>query len=202
MRRVLHTEPAEKTADRVLVVRCQAGDEAAFDVLVLRHRERAFNIAYPLLLNHEDATEVAQDAFVNVYRNIRNFRGDSEFTTWLYQIVTNLARNKRRWWNRRGRKETVSMDCPAETSDGEMTRQAAVTTEAPDVEAARAEFVNTLNEKMAKLAQDQREVLMFRAVKDMSYDEIAVMLGCSVGTVKSRIARAREALRLAMAGEL
>ncbi len=202
MSRVLHTEPAEKTADRVLVARCHAGDEAAFDMLVLRHRERAFSIAYPLLLNHEDATEVAQDAFVNVYRNIRNFRGDSEFTTWLYQIVTNLARNKRRWWNRRGRKETVSMDCPAETAEGEMTRQAAVTTEAPDVEAARAEFVKTLSEKVAKLAQDQREVLMLRTVEDMRYDEIAVMLGCSVGTVKSRIARAREALRQAMAGEL
>jgi RNA polymerase sigma-70 factor, ECF subfamily len=203
MRRVIHTEPAaEGASDRVLVVRCQAGDEAAFDALVLRHRERAFNIAYPLLLNHEDAAEVAQDAFVNVYRNIRSFRGDSEFTTWLYQIVTNLARNRRRWWKRRGRKETVSMDCPAETDEGKRTRQVALSTDAPDAEAARAEFLNMLTEKMKELPEDHREVLMLRTVKDMSYDEIAVMLGCSVGTVKSRIARAREALRQAMAGEL
>jgi RNA polymerase sigma-70 factor (ECF subfamily) len=94
------------------------------------------------------------------------------------------------------------MDCPVETAEGEMTRQAAATTETPDVEAVRAEFVKTLSEKVAKLAQDQREVLMLRTVEDMRYDEIAVMLGCSVGTVKSRIARAREALRQAMAGEL
>jgi RNA polymerase sigma-70 factor, ECF subfamily len=202
MPRVIHAEPAEETSDRALVARCQAGDEAAFDALVLRHRERAFNIAYPLLLNHEDATEVAQDAFVNVYRNIGEFRGESEFTTWLYQIVINLARNKRRWWMRRGKKATVSMDCPAETIEGEVARQVAVSTDAPDTDAAQAEFVKRLNEKMTELPAGHREVLLLRTVEDMSYEQIAVMLGCSVGTVKSRIARAREALREAMAGDL
>jgi RNA polymerase sigma-70 factor (ECF subfamily) len=199
---VSNSEPAAEVTDRELVARCRAGDEAAFDALVLRHRERAFNIAYPLLLNYEDATEVAQDAFVKVYRNIAEFRGDCEFTTWLYQIVVNLARNKRRWWMRRGKRTTVSMDCPVETRDGEMTAQVAAATDPPDAEVARAEFVRTLEERIANLPTRHREVLLLRNVEDMSYEKIAVVLDCSVGTVKSRIARAREALRQAMAGEL
>ncbi|MGD0650038.1 MAG: sigma-70 family RNA polymerase sigma factor [Verrucomicrobiia bacterium] len=202
MNSVSNSEPAAEVTDRELVARCQAGDEAAFDTLVVRHRERAFNIAYPLLLNYEDATEVAQDAFVKVYRSIGEFRGDCEFTTWLYQIVVNLARNRRRWWMRRGRKTTVSMDCPVETTDGEMTAQVAAATDPPDAEVARAEFVRTLEERIAKLPARYREVLLLRNVEDMSYEKIAVVLDCSVGTVKSRIARAREALRQAMAGEL
>jgi RNA polymerase sigma-70 factor (ECF subfamily) len=202
VKRVSNSEPAAEVSDRELVARCRAGDEAAFDALVLRHRERAFNIAYPLLLNYEDATEVAQDAFVKVYRSIGGFRGDCEFTTWLYQIVVNLARNKRRWWMRRGRKITVSMDCPVETPDGEMTAQVAAATDPPDAEVARAEFVRTLEERIANLPTRYREVLLLRNVEDMSYEKIAVVLDCSVGAVKSRIARAREALRQAMAGEL
>ena len=202
MKRVSNSEPAAEVSDRELVARCRAGDEAAFDALVLRHRERAFNIAYPLLLNYEDATEVAQDAFVKVYRSIGGFRGDCEFTTWLYQIVVNLARNKRRWWMRRGKRTTVSMDCPVETRDGEMTAQVAAATDPPDAEVARAEFVKTLEERIANLPTRHREVLLLRNVEDMSYEKIAVVLDCSVGTVKSRIARAREALRQAMAGEL
>ena len=202
MKSVSNSEPAAEVSDRELVARCRAGDEAAFDTLVVRHRERAFNIAYPLLLNYEDATEVAQDAFVKVYRSIGEFRGDCEFTTWLYQIVVNLARNRRRWWMRRGRKMTVSMDCPVETTDGEMTAQVAAATDPPDAEVARAEFVRTLEERIARLPTRYREALLLRNVEDMSYEKIAVVLDCSVGTVKSRIARAREALRQAMADEL
>lgn len=97
-----------------------------------------------MLLNHEDATEVAQDAFVKVYRNIADFRGDCEFTTWLYPIVVNPARNKRRWWVRRGKGSTVSTDCPQEGVAGGLARQAVSPTEAPYAEAARAEFVKRL----------------------------------------------------------
>lgn len=201
MDRVLKPETAAEVSDRELVARCQAGDESAFDALVLRHRERAFHIAYPLLLNHEDATEVAQDAFVKVYRTIAEFRGDCEFTTWLYQIVVNLARNKSRWWRRRGKSSTISLDCPAEAPEGQMTAHVASAADPPDTEAARAEFLGILEEKMGGLSTPYREVLLLRNVHQMSYEEIARMLHCNVGTVKSRIARAREALRQAMAGE-
>jgi len=193
MERVVNIEPTE-VSDRELVARCQAGDEPAFDELVLRHQQRALNVAYQLLRNHEDATEVAQDAFVRIYRSLNDFRGECEFTTWLHQIVVNLARNKHRWWKRRAREKTVPMEDPA-------TVPLAGAADPPDVEAAKAEFVEMISAKMAELPRRHREVLVLRNVEDMSYEEIARALDCSVGTVKSRIARAREQLRNMMSEE-
>jgi len=181
--------------DRELVARLQRGEEAAFAELVTRHQGRALNVAYHVLRDHADATEVAQDAFVNIYRNIGTFRGDSEFTTWLHQIVLNLARNKHRWWKRRGRQTTVSLDAPHETSAGPVTRDVASPTDAPDRAAVKAELIQQISAAMTRLPPKFREVLVLRNVEDLSYDQIAAVLRCSVGTVKSRIARAREALR-------
>jgi RNA polymerase sigma-70 factor (ECF subfamily) len=190
------------TTDRELVAQAQGGDEAAFEELVRRHQHRAANVAFQLLRDEEDAVEVAQDAFVRIYRNIGGFRGECEFTTWLHQIVVNLARNKHRWWWRRGRQLTDSLDEPADTGDGEVARQVAAPTEAADVELAKAEFVRMLEREMAELPVNFREVLVLRNVEGLSYEQIAAVLRCSVGTVKSRIARARESLREAMKAEL
>src|ERR1043166_1151448 len=148
MERVLYSEAV---SDRELVARLQSGDERAFDELVVRHQQRALNVAYQLLRDHEDATEVAQDAFVRIYRSIGEFRGECEFTTWLHQIVVNLARNKHRWWKRRGRHASVSLDSPVETADGEVPRQIAAETDAPDMETVSAEFVQLLGRKMEEL---------------------------------------------------
>src|SRR5712671_6755825 len=139
MEGVVHTEPTE-VSDRELVARCQAGDDRAFDTLVLRHQQRALNVAYQLLRDREDATEVAQDAFVRIYRSIEGFRGECEFTTWLHQIVVNLARNKHRWWHRRGREKMISLDAPVETGDGVVEIQIPATSGGPDAEAVKAEF--------------------------------------------------------------
>lgn len=197
MERVVHPEPAE-ASDRELVARCQSGEDAAFDALVRRHQQRAFNVAHQLLRNREDATEVAQDAFVRIYRRLKEFRGDCEFTTWLHQIVVNLAHNRHRWWLRRGRAQMLSLDAPRETGVGALEWQLPATGGGPDAEAAQAEFVRTLSAKMAALPVAFREVLVLRNVENMGYEEIAVVLKCSVGTVKSRIARAREALRASL----
>ena len=175
-------------ADAGLVVRCRLGDEEAFDALVRKHQLRAFNVAYQLLRNHEDATEVAQDAFVSVYRNIAQFREDCEFTTWLHQIVVNLARNKHRWWKRRGRQQAVALDDP-------LASQIAGPAVTPDVEAEQSEFSRRLMKKMGELPREFREVLVLRNIENMSYHQMAVALECPVGTIKSRLARAREELR-------
>lgn len=185
-------------SDQELIGLCRAGDEKAFDDLVLRHQQRAFNVAFQVLRDREDAAEVAQDAFVRIYRNIGEFRGECEFTTWLHQIVLNLARNKHRWWKRRGRDMNVSLDTPVEMADGAVPLQVAATTDTPDVETVKAEFVAMLGRRMDELPRKLREVLVLRNVENMSYDQIALALGCSVGTVKSRIARGREALRQSM----
>jgi RNA polymerase sigma-70 factor (ECF subfamily) len=189
-------------SDRDLVARCQAGDDAAFDALVRQHQQRAVNVAYQLLRNREDAMEVAQDVFVKIYQNIGTFRGECEFTTWLHTIVVNLARNKHRWWMRRRRDATVSADCPIEAEDGPLQRQIVDPSSTPDVQVLNDEFARNLERTLALLPGKFREVLVLRNVEDLSYEEIAVVLKCSVGTVKSRIARAREAMRKAMAGEL
>jgi RNA polymerase sigma-70 factor, ECF subfamily len=184
--------------DRELLERCRVGDETAFDDLVARHEQRAFNVAFQFLHDREDAIEVAQDAFVRIYRSIGDFRGDCEFTTWLHQIVVNLARNKHRWWKRRGKQMSVSLDSTLETGDGEIPLQMAAKQDGPDVEAAKNEFVKVLGRRMDELPRKLRQVLVLRNVENLSYEEIAEVLDCSVGTVKSRIARAREALRESM----
>ncbi|MGA2604564.1 MAG: sigma-70 family RNA polymerase sigma factor [Verrucomicrobiia bacterium] len=201
MERVIQAD-AEKTAgDQELLGRCRAGDETAFDDLVRRHQQRAFNVAFQILRDREDAAEVAQDAFVRIYRSVSDFRGECEFTTWLHQIVLNLARNKHRWWKRRGRQSSVSLDTPVEMADGEAPMQMAASGDAPDMQTVKAEFVERLSRKMEELPRKFREVLVLRNVEGLSYEQIALVLDCSLGTVKSRIARAREALRENMQDE-
>ena len=201
MERVINLDAEAAASDHELLERCRNSDESAFDDLVLRHQQRAFNVAYQLLRNREDAAEVAQDAFVRIYRSLPGFRGECEFTTWLHQIVVNLARNKHRLWKRRGRHATVSLNCPVPTADGEILPQEPAGIDAPDAQVVKAEFVELLSRKMNQLPHKFREVLVLRNVEDLSYEQIAATLNCSVGTVKSRIARAREQLRKAMGEE-
>lgn len=201
MERVLNSDAETAASDQELLRRFRAGDESAFDDLVLRHQQRAFNVAYQLLRDHEDATEVAQDAFVRAYRSLDSFHGECEFTTWLHRIVVNLAHNKYRWWKRRGKHASVSLDSPLEVIDDQMSRQLAAETDAPDAQAVKAEFVELLNQRMNVLPPKFREVIVLRNVENLSYEEIATVLNCSVGTVKSRLARGREALRNSMKSE-
>jgi RNA polymerase sigma-70 factor (ECF subfamily) len=201
MERVIQPDAESTSSDQELLDRCRAGDEKAFDDLVLRHQQRAFNVAFQLLRNHEDATEVAQDAFVRIYRSVEGFRRECEFTTWLHRIVVNLAHNKHRWWKRRGRQSSVSLDNPVEVADGEVPLQVAANTDAPDVQTVKAEFVELLGRRMNELPPKLREVLVLRNVENLSYEQIAAVLECSIGTVKSRIARARDALRESLKDE-
>ncbi len=188
-------QSGKETSDADLVRRLQAGDEQAFNILVRRHQQRALNLAFQVLRDREDAAEVAQDAFVKVYRNINRFRAECAFTTWLHQIVMNLARNKYRWWKRRGKQAMISLDEPIDDPDGTRPRQLAVDPATPDNEVVRDEFACRISEAMNQLPVKFREVLVLRNVEELSYEEIGQLLGCSMGTVKSRIARAREALR-------
>ena len=181
--------------DRQLVERFKAGDEEAFDSLVDRHSTRAYQIAYSVLGNREDAEEVAQDAFIRMHRALPNFRGESEFTTWMYRIVINLARNKYRWNKTRMAAFHDSIDAPAEGDDVD-TRKIELpdTRNTPEEEAVYAELDQALQSELGKLPEAQRQVLVMRNVLDMSYEDIADAMKCKIGTVKSRLARAREEL--------
>lgn len=192
----------EGALDQMLVDRFKEGDQSAFDEMVRRYWDRIYSMVLQLLRNQQDAEEVTQDAFIRAHRGLANFRGDSAFSTWLYQIATNLARNRYWYWWRRKRDKTISFDAPvsadSETSLAEIFPGEA---ETPEDVAVTSEFVERVAEGMEQLSEKHREILILRNVQNLSYEEIAETLGISVGTVKSRIARARESLREKLGGE-
>jgi RNA polymerase sigma-70 factor, ECF subfamily len=186
----------EVAFDRLLVDRFKNGDQAAFNEMVSRYWDRIYSMVHQLLRNQQDAEEVTQDAFIRAHRGLAKFRGDSAFSTWLYQIATNLARNRYWYWWRRKRDKSVSLDAPiGQANDLTLSDVIPAEVESPDDITVTQEFVERIGKGMDRLSSKHREILVLRNVKNMSYEEIAAILGISVGTVKSRIARARESLR-------
>lgn len=184
-------------SDADLIGRWKEGDSTAFDLLVDKHAGKAYQIAYGVLGNKEDAEEVAQDVFVRIHRALSRFRGDAEFSTWMYRIALNLARNKYRWNKVRGLREMVSLDAPLDGDDGDSRGPLAVpaSTPSPDHQAVFQELEQNIAAELENLPAAFREALVLRNMDDMDYHQIAGLLGCKLGTVKSRIARAREELR-------
>jgi RNA polymerase sigma-70 factor, ECF subfamily len=192
----MSTKAQEVAMDRLLVDRFKSGDEAAFNEMVGRYWDRIYGMVHQLLRNQQDAEEVTQDAFIRAHRGLVNFRGDAAFSTWLYQIATNLARNRYWYWWRRKRDKTVSFDQPvSEDNDTPLSEVFAAELETPGDITVTQELVDHIAVGMEKISAKHREILILRNVKNMAYEEIAEVLGISVGTVKSRIARARESLR-------
>jgi RNA polymerase sigma-70 factor (ECF subfamily) len=183
-------------ADELLIERIKAGDMAAYNAMVIRHYDRIFSRVLQLLNNKQDAEEVTQDAFIRAHRGLENFRGDASFSTWLYQIATNLAHNRYWYWFRRKRDQSISLDQP-QCEDGSLTLENVMpcADENPAEAVVTQEFVDRVSACMQYLNDKHKEVLILRNVKNLTYDEIAQQLEISVGTVKSRIARARESLR-------
>lgn len=192
----MSTKAQEVALDRLLVDRFKSGDQGAFEEMVSRYWDRIYAMVHQLLRNPQDAEEVTQDAFIRAHRGLVNFRGDSAFSTWLYQIATNLARNRYWYWWRRKRDQSISFEQPI-GEDGTTTFADifADEVETPEDAAVTQELVDRIGVAMEKLTPKHREILILRNVKNLSYEEIAEILQISVGTVKSRIARARESLR-------
>ena len=190
----------EARHDAGLVDRFNTGDERAFVEIVERHRARMLQIALRLLRNHADAEEIAQDTFVRAHRGLAKFRGDSSLAAWLHRITLNLARNRYWYFFRRHRQSTLSLDS-AVGDHGPATIADLVAGDTPDPvhEALAGEFAEIVTGCMSRLNPGQREILLLRNVRQQTYREIARRLGINVGTVKSRVARARENLRLLLA---
>ncbi len=196
------TKTKDIALDKLLVARFKSGDQTAFDEMVSRYWDRIFSRVLHLLKNRQDAEEVTQDAFVRAHRGLDNFRGDSSFSTWLFQIATNLAHNKYWYWWRRKRDASISLEQNI-IEEGDATLIDVLPAEGEDPRHASIthEFVQRVSECMEYLSVKHREILVLRTVKHLSYEEISQRLQISVGTVKSRIARARESLRGKMGGE-
>lgn len=191
--------PANRTLlhDAELVLRFQAGDEAAFVEIVLRHRGKMFLTAFAMLRNRADAEEVAQDTFIRAHRGLATFRGDASLSTWLHHIALNLARNRYWYTFRRGRNVTTSIDLPLGHGNSATLGDLVATGAAsPAREAMTREFAELVTLCITRLGARPREILTLRNSLHLSYGEIARRLGIKIGTVKSRLTRARESLRL------
>src|SRR5476651_2342128 len=169
----MSTKAHEVAMDRVLVDRFKSGDAAAFDEMVSRYWDRIFSMVNQLLRNSQNAEEVTQDAFIRAHRGLVNFRGEASFSTWLYQIATNLARNRYWYWWRRKRDKSVSFDAPL-GADNDMTLAEIIPADAetPGDLTVTQEFVDRVATGMEQLTPKHREVLILRNVKNLSYEEI------------------------------
>jgi RNA polymerase sigma-70 factor (ECF subfamily) len=191
---------AEAVHDAELVRRFHDGDESAFVEIMTRYRDKIFTVAVSLLRNHADAEEIAQDTFIRAHRGLVRFRGDSSLATWLHRIAVNLARNRYWYFFRRRRHATLSLDCALDDESTATFSDLIASADAdPAHETVTSEFATLVSACMEKLEASHREILTLRNILHRSYDEIATTLGINVGTVKSRIARARQNLRAQLA---
>ena len=179
------------TREAALIERCVAGDDASCAELVAAHQRTVFSLALHLLGDRDEALDVSQEVFLRVFRTLSRFRGRSSLRTWIYRIVINQVRNRQRWYRRRHRADLVSLDDHLKHC-GELE---ATHEPLPDRLLASKEAAARLWEAMERLPFDQRTALVLREIDGLRYDEIAFTLDVAVGTVKSRLTRARQALR-------
>jgi len=184
-----------KDDDAEFVLLCQKGDIDAFEVLVERHQKKMLNIAYRLIGDYEDACDIVQEAFLSAYRSIKRFRGESRFATWIYRIVVNHTKNRLHQVRARSRHEGSSIDDPAATGGGNPLRPAATPESSPIELLEKKEREAKVQECINSLADEYREVLVLRDMQGYSYEEIQDILNIPDGTVKSRLFRARTALK-------
>jgi len=177
------------------VLLCQKGDSEAFEVLVERHQKRMLNVAYRMLGDYDEACDVVQEAFLAAYRAIGKFRREAKFSTWLFGIVVNHARNRIRQVEGRSRHEARSIDDPVESNEGSLPRELPDCGESAVERLEKKEIEARVQECIGTLEADQREVLILRDIQGFSYEEIGGLLKLADGTVKSRLFRARAALK-------
>ncbi len=185
--------PADESADRALVRLAQSGDLGAFDELVVRYQERIYALVYHMTSNHEDAHDLAQEAFVKAWKALRNFKGDSSFYTWVYRIAVNHTLNHLK--TRRSRTHHVSLNDLDFNAEHDPDLIQLISHKNPRRDVNLKELGERLNEAMQKLSDEHRTVVTLHDVQGMPHDEIAQILQCNPGTVRSRLFYARQQLQ-------
>jgi len=180
------------SCEAALIERCLAGDDTAHAALVFEHHRLVLGLATHLLGDREEALDLSQEVFLRVFRTLHRFRGQSSLRTWIFRIVVNQVRNRQRWWRRRQRSNQVSLDehirdhgDPPEQNNGS----------SPERMFGQKLLAGQISAALDHLPFDQKTALVLREIDGLSYEEIGFSLGVAVGTVKSRLARARESLR-------
>jgi len=182
----------ENELDLELVKRVQAGDKTAFDVLVRKYQHRIGAVIGRFVHDYAESQDIAQETFIRAYRALNNFRGDAQFYTWLYRIAVNTAKNHLVSMKRRPPTSDVDAE-DAEHFDGAYRMHDSDT---PEHELLREEIARTVSEVVAELPEELRQAITLREMEGLSYEEISETMDCPIGTVRSRIFRAREAIDL------
>jgi len=181
---------SERAIDQALVERVQQGDKKAFDLLVLKYQLRLSKLVSRFLRNQSDVPDVVQEAFIKAYRALPNFRGESAFYTWIYRIAINTAKNHLVSMSRKSPPGSIDVQDAEDYGASEWLKEYA----SPEREALTAELETTVHQSMSDLPDDLREAVTLREIEGLSYEEIAAIMDCPIGTVRSRIFRAREAI--------
>jgi RNA polymerase sigma-70 factor (ECF subfamily) len=177
------------------VTRLRARDLTAFDDLVRIFERPVYALCFRLLGDAEEARDAAQETFLKVYRGLGGFRADSGLKTWIYRIAINQAMNQQRWWRRRHRDETISLDLTRSENDVSLGSTLPGPGLSPEAQAIANQRERRIMSALGEIKQEYRVALVLREIEELSYEEIAETLQISIGTVKSRIARGREELR-------
>ncbi len=180
----------ERKVDQELVARVQKGDKKAFDLLVLKYQQKVANVVSRYIRDPSEALDVTQEAFIKAYRALPKFRGDSAFYTWLYRIAINTAKNYLVAQGRRPPSDDIEAESAEQMDAGAALKEYGT----PERMALTEEIAETVQKAIDDLPEDLRTAIVLRELEGMSYDEIAKAMSCPVGTVRSRIFRAREAI--------
>ena len=189
-------KPASQPREETLLIRAFCGgDKAAFDNLVLKHKDRVFNLCYRLLGDYEEANDSAQETFIKVYGSLKKFRFESAFSTWLYRIAVNTCKNKLKSSAFRQKRRMVSLDNPVFVNSISPGRDIQDESQSPAMALEKKERMKVIQEAINGLSPEQKEVVTLRDIEGFSYEEVAEITGFNLGTVKSRLARARQELK-------
>jgi RNA polymerase sigma-70 factor, ECF subfamily len=187
-------------AEADFIERLRNGDPDAFDNLITRYSADIYAVLFRITENAEEAADLTQETFLSALKAIRTFRGESELKTWLFRIAVNHSRNRFRWWKRRKKDSTVSLDAPIGDSDSTVSEMIAGTGTSAEETVLRHEREAAIRKALLELPDIYREAVILCDIEGLSYEEIAAALEINMGTVKSRIARGREELRKRLKG--
>lgn len=194
------TNSVSSSAEAEFIERLQAGESQAFDIFVTRYSADIYALLYRLTEDAEEAGDLTQETFLSALKAIKKFRGEADLKTWLFRIAVNESRNRFRWWKRRSREKTISLDAPVGNSETPIHETMSGNTKNPEENAIQRERQNALKNALLALPDIFREAIILCDIEGLSYEEIAQTLDVNIGTVKSRIARGRDALRKKLEG--
>ncbi len=174
-----------------LIKKCSKGNIDAFEQLIEKYEKKAYNIALRILKNPDDAMDISQEAFIKVFKSIKTFKQESSFSTWLYRIVTNTCMD----FLRKNSNKVYSIDSPIQTDEGDFSREIEDKSNSTEELFERKMTKELVHKSIDKLEHEHRIIVILRDIEGFSYKEIAKILNCTLGTVKSRLSRARDNLR-------